>query len=161
MYEKIKAEIERYIAHYKKIDRNDFNNGEMYICQELLSFIESLEKEKDVDLEKEIEEVAMGVSGCDFCHESEMIEREEWCKKQFRHFYELGLNAKTDTPKIKGWVARDKDGQLGVYDIPPVRGNICWYPQVRFENWVLPENAFPNLKWEDEPIEVELEIHRV
>ena len=45
--EQIKNEIERHIVHYEKIDRNDFNNGELYICQELLSFIESLEKESD------------------------------------------------------------------------------------------------------------------
>ncbi len=56
MINKIKTEIERYIAHYEEIDRNDFNNGELYICQELLSFIKSLEKEELQGLDEAAEE---------------------------------------------------------------------------------------------------------
>jgi len=47
-----------------------------------------------MDIEKEIEEKAEDVSCCDFCHESDITERIEWCKKMFRYFYELGKNAK-------------------------------------------------------------------
>lgn len=54
--ERIKAEIERYIAHYEKIDRNDFSNGELYICQELLSFIEQLEEEQPQGLDEAAED---------------------------------------------------------------------------------------------------------
>lgn len=50
---KLIAEIERHIKHYKKLDRDDFKNGELYICQELLSFVKSLRQEQHgVDLEK-------------------------------------------------------------------------------------------------------------
>ena len=45
--EKLKAEIERNIKHYEKLDRDDFKNGELYICQELLSFIKSLQQEQN------------------------------------------------------------------------------------------------------------------
>lgn len=43
--EKLIAEIERYIKHYEKLNRDEFKNGELYICQELLSFIKSLQQE--------------------------------------------------------------------------------------------------------------------
>lgn len=43
---KLIAEIERHIKHYKKLDRDDFKNGELYICQELLSFVKSLRQEQ-------------------------------------------------------------------------------------------------------------------
>ena len=51
--EKLIAEIERYISHYESSNRDDFKNGELYICQELLSFVKSLRQEQqEVDLEK-------------------------------------------------------------------------------------------------------------
>ena len=51
--EKLIAEIERHINHYESSNRDDFKNGELYICQELLSFIKSLQQEKqEVDLEE-------------------------------------------------------------------------------------------------------------
>jgi len=45
--EKLKAEIERHIKHYEKLERNDFQNGELYICQELLFLIDSLSDENN------------------------------------------------------------------------------------------------------------------
>lgn len=44
--EKLKAEIERHIKHYESLNRDDFKNGELYICQELLSTIDSLQQEQ-------------------------------------------------------------------------------------------------------------------
>lgn len=50
--EKLIAEIERHIKHYESSNRDDFKNGELYICQELLSFLDSLQQEMpEVDLE--------------------------------------------------------------------------------------------------------------
>ena len=43
--DKLKAEIERHIKHYEKLEQNDFRDGELYICQELLYFIDSLQQE--------------------------------------------------------------------------------------------------------------------
>lgn len=68
--------------------------------------------------------------------------------------------------KIKGWVARDKDGQLCVfYGDPPHRGG-CerWrHPEhCPLGDWMnIPEEMFPELKWKDEPVEVELTIKRI
>ena len=62
-------------------------------------------------------------------------------------------------PTINGWVARDQDGLLTLFDSEPKRFPID-------ESWVgcgftdLPKDLFPDLKWEDEPIEVELPIIR-
>ena len=165
--EQIKAEIERLIKQTELRRGEASADGARETLYWLKDFIESLEKERDVDLEKEI--VEMMAKQPFFIKAKDQI-------AFARHFYELGCRhtavlyddmekerqrRQENEPTIKGWVARDKDGQLGVYDILPIRGNTCWYPQVRFENWVLPENAFPDLKWEDEPIEVELIVNRV
>ena len=58
--------------------------------------------------------------------------------------------------KYKFWVARDKNGFLFAYEDKPKRcdNQKEWFA----ENFLSPmENSFfPELKWEDEPIEVEL-----
>ena len=66
---------------------------------------------------------------------------------------------------IEGYVARDKDGQLCVfYGDKPQRGgcNRWWHPEhCPVGDWMnIPEEMFPELKWEDEPIEVELIFER-
>ena len=57
---------------------------------------------KYIDAEKLIAEIerlkeraqAERVLHREFTHESECVEHEEWAKIEFRHFYELGLNAR-------------------------------------------------------------------
>lgn len=69
--------------------------------------------------------------------------------------------------KIKeGWVARDEDGQLCIfYKGKPHRGgcNRWWYSGYCAEgDWMCIDNKmFPELTWEDEPIEVELTIKKI
>ncbi len=77
--------------------------------------------------------------------------REEIIKK--------ALTEVNSLPKIKGWVAIDTDGCLNFFHSKPLRGEA---------SWVLPQNTmtlngvdFPDLHWEDEPIEVELLIKKV
>ena len=93
--EQIKAEIGRLkaiathtssisVEHYSK----GYDEGQIDMCDLILSFIESLEKEQDVDLEKEYDrfvasdpvyrKLTNGIVG----------------KSIARHFYELGLNAR-------------------------------------------------------------------
>ena len=55
--EKLIAEIERHINHYESSNRDDFKNGELYICQELLSFIKSLQQ-KQPSLPDSLDEAA-------------------------------------------------------------------------------------------------------
>lgn len=64
-------------------------------------------------------------------------------------------------PTIKGWVARDKKGQaLCFYTIRPTRSEHVWSCPVHSCCPIKDKKVFPDLKWEDEPIEVELPIIR-
>ena len=65
--------------------------------------------------------------------------------------------------RIHFYVARDKDYSLWIYIGKPTRGNLRFYPDDRCRVlWVLTnpnilgldENDYANLKWEDEPVEV-------
>ena len=53
------------------------------------------------------------------------------------------------------WVARDKDGTLFIYQNFPIRKCISWKSMIG-GNMSIDKGLFPNLNWEDEPIEVEL-----
>lgn len=73
--------------------------------------------------------------------------------------------AERNTPKIKGWVARDDDNTLCVFSIKPERvfsdalSRHYWHPtlgRMPIKRWF-----FFGLKPEDEPIEVELTIRKV
>lgn len=55
--DKLIAKIERHINHYESSNRDDFKNGELYICQELLSFIKSLQQ-KQSSLSSNLDEAA-------------------------------------------------------------------------------------------------------
>ena len=53
------------------------------------------------------------------------------------------------------WVARDKDGFLGFYSWRPERYNEeQWSKEYWIREMRLPRDMFPDLKWEDEPLEV-------
>lgn len=59
------------------------------------------------------------------------------------------------------WVARDKDGSLWLYNEKPTREekSSCWINKSSITNegiGTLQLTMFPDLKWEDEPIEIEL-----
>lgn len=57
--------------------------------------IESLQQEQpEVDLKKEIEEHAIFMPHGEFASDNEIQEDMEWAKKEFRHFYEMGINAR-------------------------------------------------------------------
>ena len=46
--------------------------------------------------EQEIAEIAELAPSCDFCHFSDLIKREEWCKEKFRHFFVAGMLAERE-----------------------------------------------------------------
>lgn len=65
--------------------------------------------------------------------------------------------------RIHFYVARDKDCSLWIYIGRPTRGKLRFYPDDKCRVlWVLTnpnmlgldENDYANLKWEDEPVEV-------
>lgn len=127
--EQIKAEIERLRNECAKCIGDGFVDGDLsktmtsggaaWVCERLLSFIESMEKEYT----------------------------------------------------IKGWVARDSEDRLGLYDQKPTRKTELGSFQGIVNSWVIGDTwigrfsldqttktLFPNLCWMDEPIEVELMI---
>lgn len=63
-------------------------------------------------------------------------------------------------PTIKGWVARHKNNRtLGLYSTCPKRNDTFGSWVGDLSNFIEP-TLFPSLRWEDEPIEVELPIIR-
>ena len=56
------------------------------------------------------------------------------------------------------WVARDEGGRLFIYTECPERDDNIeeWLTQEGGDASELPEDMFPGLTWEDEPMEVEI-----
>ena len=73
-------------------------------------------------------------------------------------------NCKEEEPrnKVRFYVARDKNDRLFLYIGKPIRCNtyfisinsVFMFPCHTFHYFGLNENDFDNLKWEDEPVEV-------
>ena len=64
--------------------------------------------------------------------------------------------------KIKGWVAaRDQDETLHVFQVEPrkIGDEGRWWDR-DYMSIEISKDAFPELTWEDEPIEVELTIKK-
>lgn len=102
--------------------------------------------------------------------DGEIIEVREWRgasdviypspdMNQFYQASDLDFNLDADTV-IQGWVAVDDDGDLFLYRTKPARDEVSGM-------WMSGEcpldvgiNLFPNLTWDDEPQEVEIQIKR-
>lgn len=54
----------------------------------------------------------------------------------------------------KFFVARDADGEIGFFKEKPERSEYFWCSE--WYCWIVRRDMFPDLTWEDEPIEVEL-----
>lgn len=52
------------------------------------------------------------------------------------------------------WVARDKNGDLYLYQDKPIRIEAIFGSQYLY--FGIPNILFPELKWEDDPIEIEI-----
>lgn len=79
--------------------------------------------------------------------------------------YALGKQEKDADTVIQGWVARDEDGRIYLYDDEPKREN--GKPYGKPSEWgsvnvmtKLSVASFPDLTWSDEPQEVEIIIKR-
>lgn len=59
---------------------------------------------------------------------------------------------------IKGWVARDENGQVWLYAQRPFRNHTVWTTDKGRYFIRINDTFFPDLRWEDEPIEVEIII---
>lgn len=72
----------------------------------------------------------------------------------FDRAYSLGKQEKDADTVIHGWVARDLDGEVFLYENKPERGDGEWLGRISSEF------DFQQLKWGSDPIEVELIIKR-
>lgn len=95
-------------------------------------------------------------------NESE-IDGYDWNENE-REAYIKALKETESLPKLKGWVARDKNGEINYFQeyprrITEDRRNYWWDRD--YISMCIDENSFPELTWEDEPIEVELLIRKL
>lgn len=63
--------------------------------------------------------------------------------------------------KIKCWLARDKSGSLYMFSYKPHRTDGIFVPYTSDNQFLILDNIFPDLNWENSPIEVELTIKPV
>lgn len=72
------------------------------------------------------------------------------------HWKELQM---IKSAKLEGWIARDEDDRLHLFEVKPRRleKEHRWWDR-DYHSTSLDESDFPNLKWEDEPIYVKLII---
>lgn len=76
------------------------------------------------------------------------------------------IKEKKPNNKVRFYVARDKNDELFLYIGKPIRFNtyfisinsVFMFPYHTFHYFGLNENDFDNLEWEDEPIEVFLNL---
>ena len=72
-------------------------------------------KDENADIEREMQEIAERAPS-DFCHYSDIVDREEWCKEKFRHFFAAGMLAERERlmkEAVEGEIVKDISGKLG------------------------------------------------
>ena len=140
--QQIRQEIEKYLKHYEKLELSDFRNGEVYICTELLAFLDTLEQqEKDVDLEKEIEayfkDWSINSYGAFFNEDGYKVSM-LGIKNIARHFSELGrqkqlaIDADLGSPKYERGFCDGRDFEKDKYKnlIPTLRLCKEWFDEI-------------------------------
>lgn len=179
----IRAEIERRISI---MQHNPHKNAALYELKGLLSIIDSLQSERSAskfnvathealaELEKKIlvftdatkgensEEILAAMRGVDSVSDELKEFAEEWDESLYRsdaviagakwHKQQMIKSAKLD-----GWIARDENGRLHIFEVEPYRISHRWWDR-DYQSAALDNKDFPELKWEDEPINVKLAI---
>ena len=65
------------------------------------------------------------------------------------------------TPISSGWVARDKNNDLHYFDVKkPTRLETTWHDRDYMSIWI-DSSEFSELRWEDDPIKVELLVNKI
>lgn len=110
--------------------------------------------------DKQIEQRALEVYPPEY--EQEDFDETWDINKQYREPYIKALKEIESLPKIKGWVTRDLGNEIesNLFTEKPIRGEFNWFVS-NGDIIRLNRNIFPELKWEDEPIEVELLIRKL
>lgn len=63
-------------------------------------------------------------------------------------------------PKINGWLARDKDGNLSIFENTPIRGTTNFAAMMGGYRKIQ-KDLFPEVTWQSSPVKVELLIRKV
>lgn len=78
-----------------------------------------------------------------------------------RDGYVAALEDFESLPKLNGWwVARDKNGELHVFEVEPRRTNDYWWDR-DYDSLSLNKEDFPEIEWENEPVRVKLTITKI
>lgn len=63
--------------------------------------------------------------------------------------------------ELKGWLARDKDGSLRLFDDVPERDYEMFYAYFGLFYFKPPKDSFPEVTWENSPVEVTIKIEKL
>lgn len=124
----------------------------------------ALGKQTETITQEEIEKAAEEyVRNNPFTHPYTVIATRESYKDGI--CFALGKQEKDTDTGFQGWVARDENGRLCLYQNEPEREASDFSPRGywtdRTNQYIdFPPNLFPDLTWNDEPQEVELVIKR-
>ena len=174
--EKLIAEVERRMGkHWKGLPdadspEDDWTHNELcelgaykeleYIEDFLNSLLQEQQMPDSTQLIAEWENTKSMLEGKDFRNDSWRL-----AYNAFLEGFAAGCVRKEQKPEVKltGWVARDiqHDPFLGLglvlFEEKPGRSCGCWSGEIAAQ---LPWELFPDLKWEDEPVEVEVTIRK-
>lgn len=142
--EKIISEIQRRINLFRK-DGKLGSDTEIALYG-LINFINGMQEEPvSEDLQKASMEFAKGFGEWHYaipCFQAGA----KWHKQQM-----------IKSAKLSGWVARDENGSLHLFEVEPSRIMHRWWDRV-YHSTTLDKKDFPDLEWEDEPVYVKLPI---
>ena len=138
--EKIISEIQRRINLFRK-DGKLGSDTEIALYG-LINFINAMQDETvSDDLRKFAEEWDESLYRSDA-----VIAGAKWHKQQMMK-----------SAKLSGWVARDENGSLHLFEVEPSRIMHRWWDR-DYHSTTLDKKDFPDLEWEDEPVYVKLPI---
>ena len=143
--EKIRAEVYRRFIEAGKHDGVIAETREDELSS-ILSFIDSMREEPvSEDLLKASMEFAKGFGEWHYampCFQAGA----KWHKQQM-----------IKSAKLSGWVARDENGSLHLFEVEPSRIMHRWWDR-DYHSTTLDNKDFPDLEWENEPVYVKLPI---
>lgn len=138
--EKIISEIQRRINLFRK-DGKLGSDTEIALYG-LINFINAMQEETvSDDLKKFAEEWDESLYRSDA-----VIAGAKWYKQQM-----------IKSAKLSGWVARDENGSIHLFEVEPSRIMHRWWDR-DYHSTTLDKKDFPDLEWEDEPVYVKLPI---
>lgn len=138
--EKIISEIQRRINLFRKDGK--LGSDTEIALHGLINFINAMQEETvSDDLKKFAEEWDESLYRSDA-----VIAGAKWHKQQM-----------IKSAKLSGWVARDENGSLHLFEVEPSRIMHRWWDR-DYHSTTLDKKDFPDLEWEDEPVYVKLPI---